>query len=402
MGIAMQYGQDYDGAIKHFQIAYNLQSNASYEDPLPYLGFAMDREDIEMNLIQALNVRGDYKECVTRSLEMLELPAPSEGGVAVLLFSMVDWSPSMRKYVNSFGFEQLRDYNMTFFKRHKLFDEASRVRNSKKKLLNAAYECATSSRDEVVERASKLSSEAISRGAQQSPSPVRDTNTTDQKFVLITQFYLPSDPSLQRSLQEVLRRNLLHEAIEEVYLMCDADYSFDQLPNHHKITKLPQSRRLQFADAFRVMNERLRGRVVILANSDICFDDSLRDLSRSLPGDPRLVLALSKWTPVGGASSLSLSLRSDSQDAWVLSSPVPEQVLQQSGFFLGAPRCDNRLAQVFLDAGYRVKNPSFFVHAIELDDQVRRQRLYSKVGEVHGEGANVPVSDSHWLRRAEP
>jgi hypothetical protein len=44
-----------------------------------------------------------------------------------------------------------------------------------------------------------------------------------------------------------------------------------------------------------------------------------------------------------------------------------------------------------------VKNPAFLVHAIELDNQLRESKIYSKVGEVHGSTADVPISDSNWL-----
>jgi hypothetical protein len=37
------------------------------------------------------------------------------------------------------------------------------------------------------------------------------------------------------------------------------------------------------------------------------------------------------------------------------------------------------------------------VHAVEVDSQQRENKVYSKVGEVHGEVANVPLSDSSWL-----
>ena len=45
---------------------------------------------------------------------------------------------------------------------------------------------------------------------------------------------------------------------------------------------------------------------------------------------------------------------------------------------------------------YRVKNPAFLVHAVEVDTRSRDSKIYAKSGEVHGEVANVPVSDSHW------
>ena len=250
------------------------------------------------------------------------------------------------------------------------------MQHSKKKFLNAAYDCVTSSSDPVVIRAHKQASDAIHKGMLQASAPSRASlaesagaagvapaggNGTQRSagFVLITQFYFPEDLTLRQNIQNVLIRNLENSAIDEIYLICEEEYSFEQLPNYHKITKFLLKSRLQFADALRVANSRLAGRSVILANSDIYFDRSLPEFiaEQPLPLAPRLLLALSTWTPGPSTQAqsqpLSLHLRSDSQDAWLLTAPVSEEIIQQTDFFFGLPRCDNRIAKIFMNSGYR-------------------------------------------------
>lgn len=87
----------------------------------------MDKADIEMNLVSALNVRGDFDQCLSLSLDLLDLPPAAQGGVTTLLFSFVDWSPSMRKYVNAFGFQLVRAKELTLPRKKTLFDEVSGI-----------------------------------------------------------------------------------------------------------------------------------------------------------------------------------------------------------------------------------------------------------------------------------
>lgn len=117
--------------------------------------------------------------------------------------------------------------------------------------------------------------------------------------------------------------------------------------------------------------------VIILANADIFFD---KNLSRLAPfdGDVRdlnlenQVFALLRWewtlttaapntseaTQSGSATAEEADVaeleqgvgifhaRVDSQDAWVWRSPLPASLLPEANFYLGLPRCDNRVAQV--------------------------------------------------------
>ncbi|CAM9940191.1 unnamed protein product [Choristocarpus tenellus] len=100
---------------------------------------------------------------------------------------------------------------------------------------------------------------------------------------------------------------------------------------------------MTFQDALSYSNRELNGEIVILANADIFFDESLARL-----GDPTMldmenkVFALAKWessvNDLGHEDSLTLVPRIDSQDAWVLRSPVPIAVLEGADFEFGRPR----------------------------------------------------------------
>jgi len=210
-----------------------------------------------------------------------------------------------------------------------------------------------------------------------------------------------------------------------------------------KVMLLPVSTRLHFSTAIDFANtyilddanatEKVTGSTcVAIANSDIYFDETLGSLQRAWPLDHRnasspTVLALSKWSVLepgpehagGSRERLALSLRSDSQDAWIFRQPlVPvgrhvssssserdpaNPIVTHSHFPLGAPRCDNRLAEVLHSHGHTPLNTAMLVRAIEVGAPVEgvratgseegRGRIYGQLGSVHGPGAFVPLSD---------
>jgi hypothetical protein len=136
-------------------------------------------------------------------------------------------------------------------------------------------------------------------------------------------------------------------------------------------------------------------KLILLGNSDIYFDDTLVSLDvKSLePGG--IVFALSKWTDWDASNNfILLSPRIDSQDAWIFRSPIKEEVIYLSSFFLGAPRCDNRLAAILNISGHKVFNPSLSIHAIEFMSFDRIEKLYEMSGAAMGETMNVLLSSS--------
>ena len=233
--------------------------------------------------------------------------------------------------------------------------QIKRIQSSSTPLLTTVLACMSQTSAATTSAARAKAMGAMSKIAQ-SVEHIPETGAgVGEELVLVTQFSFPNgeDAELVRhSVQEALARNLLNDAIAAVYLINEVEYDFSSLKNFEKITQFVSGNKMKFSDAFRLVNERLpAGKRVIVANADIYFDDSLRIIQHSTKLLPSTVVALSKWK--NGGSTITLPIRADSQDVWIYQSPMKDDVISQAEFYLGAPKCDNRLAKILADAGYR-------------------------------------------------
>ena len=99
--------------------------------------------------------------------------------------------------------------------------------------------------------------------------------------------------------------------------------------------------------------------VNVIANSDIYFDETLREHADKLTYNE--VWALSRWEDMGGDTLLPYHRR-DSQDAWVVS----WQPEVNAPFQMGVPGVDNCLVHALRERGFEVTNPCQSVRAIHL------------------------------------
>lgn len=106
------------------------------------------------------------------------------------------------------------------------------------------------------------------------------------------------------------------------------------------------------------------------------------------------VLALLKWE--ADAQDLvalpHLSIRLDSQDAWVYRAPMRDSVIAGADFYLGQPKCDNRLAHLLQEAGYIVSNAALAVRAVEVP-YAQAVPVYDALAAVAGEVRDLLLTD---------
>ncbi len=271
----------------------------------------------------------------------------------------------------------------------------------------------------------------------------RNIETTTAGVTLITQFFDSSEKlslpeaarrTLQEDLNTVLMRNLMNPYILEICMLLEKDFDFSKFPNNFKIKKYILGKRMTFRDTFLFARDYVPGRTVVvgkfandinlnnritcyfccylLANADIYLDTSVRRLF-SLSGKPLLphnmMLALLKWIEIDGV--LSIPIRTDSQDIWIFRSPLGGNYSQSedmnalidegSDFFLGLPRCDNRIAYLFSETvqakglNMSVSNPVFHIHGIEIQRTSRPAgSLYGMKGAVQGQGKNILIAET--------
>ena len=250
---------------------------------------------------------------------------------------------------------QLQCYDMRCMNIYVYLSQIKRVQSSSTPLLTSVLACMSQASAETTSASRRTALAVMSNIALSGNHRPTINSEVDEKLLLVTQFFFPDGEDadkVKRNVQDALARNLLNDAISDVFLINEVEYDFSGLKNYEKITQFVSGSRLRFSDAFRLVNERLPvGRRVIIANADIYFDDSLHVVQHSTKFNSSTVLALSKWMDEG--STLTLPIRADSQDAWIYQSPMSADVISQTDFFLGVPKCDNRLAKLVVDAGYR-------------------------------------------------
>jgi Glycosyl transferase family 2 len=168
--------------------------------------------------------------------------------------------------------------------------------------------------------------------------------------------YSDLDPARDAELRQCRDRNASHPLIAEVRTL---------------------SGRPTFAELFAVVNECTDQQDVnIIANADIYFDDSLEAVT-SIGLDE--CYALSRWDDT--EAGLRLSEADDSQDAWVFRGRIRSIA---APFTMGVPGCDNRLAYLLSEAGYRLSNPSRSIRAIHLHRSSVRRYGYGAESLVPG------------------
>jgi hypothetical protein len=137
-------------------------------------------------------------------------------------------------------------------------------------------------------------------------------------------------------------------------------------------------RRLTYADAFGIANAPHWARgAFVLANSDIEFDRSV-ELAEEVPEGALWCVTRTEangehpWKP------------DDSQDAWIFRPPLKPFT---SGFKLGVPGCDNRIAFEAKRAGLVLGNPGRRIRALHNHASAVRR----VVSQYRGPALGVPL-----------
>jgi len=174
--------------------------------------------------------------------------------------------------------------------------EIRRLQQEYDHILTQAVQCisehlATDKRDSVFGKLSEILSKLEASGRQYNYQQNFDG------VILITQYFKSSNILKQKSVEEALRRNLLNPFIKKIILLNEEYYHFNNYENNQKIIQINLGRRLMFSDAFGFANDNLNGSYIVLANSDIYFDDSLLSIGKAEEGKvDNTLIALSKWT----------------------------------------------------------------------------------------------------------
>ena len=197
---------------------------------------------------------------------------------------------------------------------------------------------------------------------------------------LITGYWRPEDPAREREIDTCAQRNAGNRYIEDVHFVCErpkgeivlpGDDGYcsekiyrtfsDELPGN----RCPYSGRETYRQLFNYANANqiVPGGVVIVANADISFDETVALLEECV--DENTLACISRTERNGMPPFWDVTHPEEfgnpkkhwpdnSQDAWAFRAPIRDF---RCDWAMGVLGCDNRLATEAKAAGMRLINP---------------------------------------------
>ena len=192
-----------------------------------------------------------------------------------------------------------------------------------------------------------------------------DINKTKEEpgiINLFQQFYINKIDERQNEIRKTLLYNCNNNSINNIYLLNERIYSDEELGvKSDKIKQIIIDKRMTYQDIFTfVENNNIDG-YIIISNSDIFFDKTIKNIQKCQVIKDKKVYCLNRFSfdskKLSGLD-LDLSGRPDCQDVWIYHSKF-NNILHNKNIFdieLGTPGCDNKIIYLFKLLGFNCYN----------------------------------------------
>ena len=158
-------------------------------------------------------------------------------------------------------------------------------------------------------------------------------------MILITQIY-NNNKVRYNEMIKALKLNCKNRIINKIILLNEKKLNLDSISP--KIKQIIIGKRLTYKIAFDYSNNNFdENNIIILANSDIWFDNSIEIINRC--NMVNKVFALSRYDFTPNKDYVFFN-NFKSQDCWIYQNPIKLQF--PHNFYLGYPGCDNRIAWI--------------------------------------------------------
>jgi len=192
-----------------------------------------------------------------------------------------------------------------------------------------------------------------------------DINKTKEESGIINlfqQFYINKIDERQNEIRKTLLYNCNNNLINKIYLLNERIYTDEELGvKSDKIKQIVIDKRMTYQDVFTfVENNNIDG-YIIISNSDIFFDKSIKNIQKCQVIKDKKVYCLNRFNfnskNLSGLD-LDLSGRPDCQDVWIYHSKFNNILFNKDIFDieLGTPGCDNKIIYLFKLLGFNCYN----------------------------------------------
>jgi hypothetical protein len=189
---------------------------------------------------------------------------------------------------------------------------------------------------------------------------------------LITTFYQDSSPERQEELSFALQHNLHNPFLNSIVLFVEQSFPTSLL-DHPKIKFVTTTSRIPtYGDFLSYAATLADGSIIIISNTDICFDHEVERI-QEWDLDNRLVVLSRKEGRPG--SRAFLTNHHHSSDSWIVKTPLLTSTCDIS---LGILHCETAFISHMQQAGYTVSNASLSVSSFHIHESGKRS--YSQQG----------------------
>lgn len=181
---------------------------------------------------------------------------------------------------------------------------------------------------------------------------------------LLITFYRENDKYRVGEYRACVKRNLRNPFIEKIHVFYEnrSGHTAEDFLSHPKIKihdfEMSERQGITYGHLIDFANQHLPGKVVIIANTDIYFDCSLRALERYDLTNKVLALTRYDCGAYKGWHGKPWFRHDFSQDSWIFRAPLRKFNADIKMGWLG---CDNRLAYEMRKGAIHVLNPSLTV-----------------------------------------
>lgn len=177
--------------------------------------------------------------------------------------------------------------------------------------------------------------------------------------ILFTSFYQDPNPVRQKELELCIVMNSRNKFIDKIYIFLEGSKKDFPVLFHDKIEVI-ESPRPTYRTFFNFVNTIVGPNdISIIANTDIFFDDTIKQVVPSSMDHKCLALSRYHYTQAG---EMILHNEKFSQDTWIFKGEI--KPIDYCDFHLGIRGCDNRIAYEIHKAGYTMKNPALSIRTI--------------------------------------
>lgn len=185
-------------------------------------------------------------------------------------------------------------------------------------------------------------------------------------IILYTTFYRDKDQARQEELELALSRNILNTNIAEIKLFVDDPDQFEEFRSE-KVSLIQCIKRIPtYGDFLSAAEQEPVGTVIVIANTDICFDDTLSQVLEWDLKNRLLVVTRREGLP---EQQPLLTEHYMSSDAWIFQSPPLTQFCPVT---LGRLHCESMFLGFMQNKGYSIHNVSLEIHGFHIHQSNKR------------------------------